>query len=314
MNNNLNEDDCPCEHPTVCIIMSTYNAMKYVEAQVDSILAQDNVEIKLWIRDDGSTDDTVALLNGKYGKDHRVTISCGENLGAAGSFMTALFACNLICDYYGFSDADDVWLSNKTEHSIGLLAELPVAEPAAVVTRLEVVNQELRPLGYTAVPERGLSFRNALIQTVASGAATTMNRAAFDKLRSACPKFVVMHDAWVYLVITAFGRFLYSDSPTLLYRQHATNVFGTGHSWRRRMAQRIGRLRHPVDAYRRQAEEFYRLFGHCLDAQKSRDIRRYLDYRSTFLRRVQFFIRPSILKQRSMANLYMRLLILLGKE
>lgn len=314
MNNDLNQGDGPRLYPTVCIIMSTYNSVKYVEAQVDSILAQNNVGIRLWIRDDGSTDRTVDLLNDKYGHDHRVTISYGKNLGPAASFMAALFSCNVVCDYYGFSDADDVWLPNKVEHSIGRLAELPVTEPAAVVTRLEVVDQELRPLGYTAVPEKGLSFRNALIQTVATGNAMTMNRAAFYKLRSAFPKFVVMHDAWVYLVITAFGRFLYSDSPTLLYRQHAANVIGTKHSWRRRMAQRIGRLLSPTDAYRRQAEEFYRLFGHYLDPQKNKDIRGYLDYRSTFLRRVQFAMRPSIIKQRNMANLYMRLLILLGKE
>ena len=39
--------------------------------------------------------------NDEYGKNHRVTISCGKSLGAAGSFMVALFSRNLICDYYG---------------------------------------------------------------------------------------------------------------------------------------------------------------------------------------------------------------------
>lgn len=314
MSKDLKKTDCSVSLPLVGIIMSSYNAEKYVQAQVDSILMQQNVDIRLWIRDDGSTDRTVALLRDRYGGDRRVTIECGENLGASESFMTALFSCDLRCDYYGFSDADDVWLPDKTEHSVSLLMQRPASEPAAVVTRLQVVDQNLSPLGYTAIPERGLSFRNALCQTVASGAATTMNRAAFDKLRSARPKFVVMHDAWVYLVITAFGSFSYSERPSLLYRQHAANVFGTNHSWRQRMSQRVRRLHSTADAYHRQAQEFSRLFGHDLDAQKKNDLRRYLEYRASIIRCLQFAIHPSIIKQQGMANLYMRLLILLGKE
>lgn len=301
--------------PSVCIIMCTYNAEKYLKEQIDSIINQKNVDIRLWIRDDGSTDNTIKLLHDKYGENQNVIIEHGENLGAAQSFITAIFSCNLICDYYGFSDADDVWLLDKTEHSVSLLMQRPASELTAVVTRLQVVDQKLNHLGYSAVPVRELSFRNALVQTLASGAATLMNRAAFEKVRLARPKFVAMHDSWVYLVITAFGNFIYSEKPTLLYRQHATNVFGTNHSWRRRASQRISRLLgRQANVYFRQAEEFSRLFGSSLDARKLHDLKVYLDYKSSIFSRIKFAIFPSIIKQRAMSNLYMRLLILLGRE
>lgn len=299
--------------PSVAIIMSVFNAEKYIKEQIDSILFQEQVNIQVWIRDDGSTDRTLSLIRNLYGKDDRITIQTGKNLGARESFFEALFSCDLQCDYVGFSDADDVWISNKIKHSIDLLVASSFGGPIAVATRLHVVDESLNHISYTAIPKRGFSFANALVETVASGATIVMNRAALNIIRSARPNYAVMHDAWIYLVMTAFGELIYSELPTIQYRQHATNVFGTSHTLRRKISLRLRRLRE-ISPYRRQAKEFSRLFRSSLNSKLQKKLERYLNYPKSLMGRIRFAIFSEVVKQNIGANIFMRLLILLGKE
>ena len=46
----------------ILVLMSTYNGEKYLKEQIDSILAQKNVEVTIQVRDDGSTDGTIRIL------------------------------------------------------------------------------------------------------------------------------------------------------------------------------------------------------------------------------------------------------------
>lgn len=299
--------------PSVAIIISAFNAERYIREQIDSILSQEGVNISLWIRDDGSTDNTLSILRDSYGRDARINIQTGKNLGARESFFEALYSCDLNCDFFGFSDADDVWIPSKTKHSIDLLLATPFDVPAAVATRLHVVDESLNHIGYTATPKKGFSFSNALVETVASGASIVMNRSALKIIQSVRPRFAVMHDAWIYLVMTAFGKLIYSELPTIEYRQHATNVFGTSHSFRKRAISRLRRLRN-ISPYRRQAEEFSKLFGSSLNDAEKKKLEKYLDYPKTFIRRIKFMIFPEVTKQNIGANIFMRFLILLGKE
>ena len=98
----------------LAILLSTYNGMNYLEEQVDSIIAQTYTDWKLYIRDDASTDATVALIKRLADTDPRIiNISSSGNLGAKESFMWMLR--NVEADYYMFCDHDDVWLPKKVE-------------------------------------------------------------------------------------------------------------------------------------------------------------------------------------------------------
>lgn len=302
--------------PTVVVLLSSYNSTTYIREQIDSILAQQGVDVRLWIRDDGSRDDTVGMIRAHWGDDPRVALSSGPNLGACQSFLETLHTCPFDGDYFGFADADDVWKSDKLAHSVDVLRNAQASDPAlprAVATRLDVVDAALQHRTYSRPPRHGLQFANALIETVATGMATVMNRPAFELLRSSRPRHAVMHDAWVYLMITAFGQFHYSPYPTVLYRQHSHNVFGTAHSLRRRLALRWQRLSR-VSPFRRQAQEFLALHGAQLSPDKRRLLERYCRYPDTLLGRLGFLCRPGVVKQLPMSNAYMRLLILFGRE
>ncbi|MDH1815220.1 glycosyltransferase [Comamonas aquatica] len=299
-------------NPTIAIIISAYNAEKYIKEQVESILNQVDVNVFLWIRNDGSVDRTLEILRTEFGTDSRVVVTDGDNLGAAESFLQAIFECDYQCQYYGFSDADDVWVANKLKLSIEKIKISSSSNPIAVATQMKVVDQNLQTIGLTDPPRIGLKFNNAVVQTVASGASILMNQSAFSLLRSYRPKSVVMHDAWIYLLITAFGNFLYLDQPTILYRQHGNNVFGTSHGFKRRFLNRINRIKRK-SPYKKQAVEFFSAFGEQLSAENRVVIEEYINYDKCFYKRFLFSISPTVQMQGFKADIFQRILMLFGR-
>ena len=74
---------------TFSVLMSTYNGERYLRQQIDSILQQEGVKVQLLVRDDGSTDNTLDILNG-YAQKGLLKWYQGENLKSARSFLTLL--------------------------------------------------------------------------------------------------------------------------------------------------------------------------------------------------------------------------------
>lgn len=98
----------------VVILMSTYNGEEYLESQIKSILNQTYKKWQLYIRDDGSTDNTVNIIEKYCALDPRINFyneNSRNNVGVVHSFMELLE--NVEADYYMFSDQDDFWLKNR---------------------------------------------------------------------------------------------------------------------------------------------------------------------------------------------------------
>ena len=95
----------------ILVLLSTYNGDSFLGEQIDSLLSQEDVELSIIIRDDGSSDKTIALID-YYGKLHsNIFFIKGFNCGSARSFMNLLYEANVShCDYdyYAFCDQDDV--------------------------------------------------------------------------------------------------------------------------------------------------------------------------------------------------------------
>ena len=97
---------------SVIVVMSTYNGEKHLREQIDSILAQDRQPVSLLVRDDGSTDGTVQILE-EYEKQGALELIRGENLGVVGSFISLIARVADSADYIALSDQDDVWHADK---------------------------------------------------------------------------------------------------------------------------------------------------------------------------------------------------------
>ena len=106
----------------ICVLMSTYNGDKYIIEQIESILNQKKVNVELLIRDDGSTDKTLEILE-EYSKKYKnLKYYSGQNLKTARSFMDLLFRAGEY-EYYSFSDQDDVWDLDKLTVGISYLKD-----------------------------------------------------------------------------------------------------------------------------------------------------------------------------------------------
>jgi len=106
------------------VLMSTYNGMPHLQEQVDSIFNQVyDGEIEIFVRDDGSKDDTMSFLE-KYPKTElrRIYVQQGENIGPQKSFLKLIKNAGT-ADYYFFADQDDVWLPNKIERGVSSLRD-----------------------------------------------------------------------------------------------------------------------------------------------------------------------------------------------
>jgi len=215
------------------ILLATYNGAPYLPEQLDSIFAQEGVVPRVLVRDDGSRDDTLAVVEA-YARRYpgQVFLVQDEHkpAGAAANFFR-LLAQPSEAEYFSFCDQDDVWLPRKLITAITALNTVPAAMPGLFLCGYYVVDKDLNTLGRSLILERPLGFGNAIVKNVATGAVSVFNRALWQQLRrpNLDMKRIFMHDWWAYLLAASFGKVLYDREPLVLYRQHGGNVLGAAH-------------------------------------------------------------------------------------
>jgi glycosyltransferase involved in cell wall biosynthesis len=222
--------------PPVEIVLSTYNGGEFLEAQLESIFRQGYRELRVLVRDDGSSDGTASILQ-RYAaversRFHIVSDDAG-NLGPCGSFSRLLGHCR--ADYVLLCDQDDVWLPERIEKLLSAMrrAEDECGHPTPILVHsdLTVVDRRLATIhpsfwAYRGLdPLRGATLRRLLVQNVVTGCATLVNRALLD-VAIPIPPQAVIHDWWLALVAAAVGRLEVLREPTILYRQHGRNAIG----------------------------------------------------------------------------------------
>lgn len=260
----------------IVVLMSTYNGEKYVLAQLESILDQLPDDGEILIRDDGSSDSTLSLIQ-QVG-DPRITVIRGTNIGFCRSFFALIDAAPAEADILFFSDQDDVWLRNKVERVVSSIGAI-IDRPAIYCGRMMLVDAELNQLGLSSRYPRGPSFESALAENIVTGCAAAFNRRARALIsQRGNIDQIGFHDWWAYLVVSAFGIVVVDDTPTVLYRQHGANVIGMGRGWRR--AASVLRFLMKQDWVRimySQAENFRRIHGPSLAAHQLKYVDRYFN-------------------------------------
>lgn len=297
------------------ILLATYNGARYLPEQLDSLIAQTHRPLSLVVRDDGSSDDTPAIV-AAYADRLPLRVLPGGHLGVRRAFFALLAAADPAADYVAFCDQDDVWHADKLARAVAALAAHDPAVPALYCARAVLTDGALNPIGHTRLPSRPPGFANALIENIASGMATVMNRAAVALINARQPSHAVnpIHDWWAYQAVTACGAAIYDPEPALLYRQHGRNTIGVATGafagFRARMIRQIsGASRGEISA---QAAELRR----CLGARMTPAARAMLD---DFLRprgplgRFGYVLRCPLHRQRPSDDLAFRLLYLLGR-
>lgn len=293
----------------VRILLSTYNGERYLPELLDSLDAQSHRRIHLEVRDDGSSDRTLQILD-DYARRRPASVHRGAHLGVPASFFHLLRDAGDEADLYGFCDQDDVWLPHKVEAAVELLSRADPAVPSMYCSALTPVDAELHPLPGGKPAGEVLGFRNALVENRASGCTMVFNHAARTLLTRHLPSAAQMHDHWAYLVVSAFGGVYYDPRPSLLYRQHGQNRVGMPRGWGSKVRRfRNGRGMMPIF---RQAEEFRALYGDALHPELRAALDRFLGSRRGLASRLGYALRAETYRQRVTDDVLHRLMIALG--
>jgi len=233
----------------VAILMGLCNGAAHMQDQLDSFVAQTVADWDLTVSDDGSSDDGPAILarfaEAQTAEGRAVRLVAGPGQGFAANFLSLLALVPEGTDWVALSDQDDVWLPDRLQRGIRALAPVPDGMPALYGSASWIVSEALT--GHHASPRfsRPPAFRNALVQSIAGGNTMLLNRAGADLARGAAREALAVggpatHDWWLYqLVSGAGGQVIRDETPTILYRQHGANLFGSN----RGLGAALSRLR-----------------------------------------------------------------------
>lgn len=231
----------------IAVLLATYNGEKHLVEQLDSLLRQSFSDFHVYIHDDGSTDNTMAILS-RYIQvnSNKITIveDSQKHRGAAKSFMYMLQQVESA--YYMFCDQDDVWMDFKVEKTFARMQELEKIntvsaiaknKPLLVATDLEVVDENLQRLKVSFNADLKIDvFKqhpNLLcVRHIVTGCTMMFNEAAKNASLPMSP-LATMHDEWVALCVHFKGGIISMlEEATIRYRQHSSNTLGANQATR----------------------------------------------------------------------------------
>jgi glycosyltransferase involved in cell wall biosynthesis len=223
----------------VAILMCTKDGAAFIDRQLKSIADQSHKNWILIVSDDGSIDGTVTKIR-RFAEayPHRTSIRSGPGRGVCANFLSLANDSTIDADYFAFSDQDDIWHEDKLHRALAWLTTVPADVPGMYCGRTELMNFDELPLGLSPLFCRPPAFQNALVQSLGGGNTIMFNRAAKKILEEAATIDVVLHDWWVYQLVSAAGGVIrYDARPMVKYRQHSKNLIGSNLGWRARLVR-----------------------------------------------------------------------------
>ena len=296
----------------VLILMSTYNGEKYVAEQIESIISQQEVEIQLLIRDDGSTDSTVSILK-KYECDYsNIKVLAENNLGCKQSFYKlcqwALEYPNF--DFYAFADQDDVWLQDKISTAVVNLEHFQKETSNLYCSTYHLVDANLNLL---LSPKRKfkLTYGESVLIQVAPGCTMVFNRCLLELFCKADPSVMTLHDSWMYKVCLSVGGNVFFDTtPHILYRQHSQNVVGGNQSFFKRWHRRWIYFRSKQKIRSTLIKNIYSIYSKNLTTEALELSRELLKYETSLKSKIKILFSKKLTTYSLCTNLLFRIAIL----
>lgn len=217
---------------SVHIVLATYNGGKYLEEQLDSLLSQTYPDFRIEICDDGSTDNTIAIVQEYKKKDSRIFLHRNEeNLGYVKNFMHGIRRSD--SPYIMLCDQDDIWNPDKIEITLAAMQEAEKENPdVPILVFTDAMNYDSDSRKETGrfhinshLDTKRVDTAHLFMENKCIGCTVMLNRQILPYLTE-IPEGIRVHDWWLALICSHFGNVVYLDKPTLLYRQHSGNMIG----------------------------------------------------------------------------------------
>ncbi len=225
-----------CHPVSTAVLMTAYNGSRYLPELLASLASQTDPCFTVIMQDDGSSDDTPALLSETAACDSRFVFGSeqGKHLGAAGNFLSLI--CQAEADYVLLCDQDDIWEPEKMallkQAMLDLESQFGADTPLLVHSDCSLINEVGEKTCDSFFAHQGwdpaaVTLPRLLVQNNVTGCTLIMNK-PLQRLVAAHAEAekLFMHDWFIALTAASFGRIAFVNHPLTRYRQHAGNEIG----------------------------------------------------------------------------------------
>ena len=277
----------------ICVIMSTYNGEKYLSEQIDSILAQEGVNVHLLVRDDGSKDSTLQILEEYSNRFHNIECVKGNNIGFIKSFSELIvLGEKKNFEYYAFADQDDIWYKGKLRTAIEVLDVQGKDKPVLFASNCMVIDSWVKDI--RTLRNVPLHYRkgNSLYSGAVQGCSMVFNKKAVQIYSRHLP-IAAYHDTWMLYICAIFGHVVYEITPLFGYRIHSNNAIGMGHTKKKTLLEKVSSKisNTHFQLYYNAVSEFKNSFHDELFGDNLKIICDYLEYRKRILSKLRLLTR-----------------------
>lgn len=269
---------------SVDILMATYNGARYLRNQLLSLQQQTYDDWTLWVRDDGSTDDTMLILRRFAQYDNRIRTveeGSGEKLGPGKNFLGLTRFSN--ADYVAFCDQDDIWFEKKLEILVDFAEKnFEVDIPCLVYCDAYGYSDAEGVITIDGVSwDHATSLREFLFFNAGyQGCSMLFNKTLCRMAAEYRAEYFYMHDDVIALLAHSFGKVFFLPKKLMLYRQHKSNVTGNIDlsllSYVRRIINR--NLYVLSEVHYKEKEAFFNAYKEELSEEARQLFRAYLDF------------------------------------
>lgn len=298
------------------VVLSCYNGEEYLRDQIDSIINQKNVDLHLFIRNDGSTDGSMGILLEKQ-KEYSgmLSIQNGNNVGIHKSFYELLLSVKDVSfEYLAFSDQDDFWDLDKISCGINKM-ELERTDFYSSASRL--VDGFLKPIGKTTSNQKKYDFyrkKSRVILTPGTqGCTIIITRKLYDFLIDSGVPDYYGHDTWITIVANMFFETTYDSDSHMSYRQH-------DQSWTGNRANRFAQFKREYSffikglaRYRLLARDIINRYDTLLGDVEKRLLLAVSKEKRSFSDKMRLFFSFKYRKYGFLENLVFKIYVLIGR-
>lgn len=251
---------------SVAVLMATYNGGLFIKEQIESILDQDSSDWTLYIRDDGSSDNTLEIINDYVSKFPVKIILINSdqlNIGCSNNFYELLFSVS--SKYYMFCDQDDIWVNNKISSQLTdieneeriQLSKAIIIGCDSYVFRDNISNSKDSTWKTNCINRhRLLDYNRCAVQCPIGGAEMIFNNEAKSLLNNNIDNDFT-YDHWLLMNVVKKGTVILSDCYLRYYRSHENNVIGPADRGNGKFKNLRGKLRHYMNDYKMLCEIGY---------------------------------------------------------
>lgn len=298
------------------VLLSSFNGEKYIREQIESIFKQKRCTIKLIVRDDGSSDNTLSIVQ-SLSRCYDIELISGHNIGYVSSFF------NLISyalenghnfDYFSLSDQDDVWDDDKLSVACDTINQEAKDIPILYGSTSRLVTEKMEFVSLSQKMVKPITFYNTIIQNFIPGHSQVMNRRLLEIVGNEidCDKIYV-HDSFITNCAVLCGKVLFDNEPHTNYRQHSFNQLGSEKGFFSWLRNRVKRLkRGDGKKYALQIEYICEKLNAYINKEEAEEMERFFQCGRHFFTRLSYVFKTRLYRQKKIESLAFKIHYLLG--